>query len=329
MAFATEASMGKLRKLAFIGNSKAGKGSGDQLFRMARRSLWGWESEIFQPESAQELFEVCRDLDPDQYEAAVVAGGDGTANWAIRGLMQSGVPLFPFPSGTANDLARQMGVMPDWAQAQTILDRREFTQIDLIEANGVPFATVAGIGIGATLTSHFNEWRIKSQLFTTVSQRLRSQVYTALTLKTIFADSNSEKYIRIQAGSFDEKIKTSAVFICNQSTLGGDMKVAPHAKNSDQKLELLVIPRTSKFGLIHALKKLKESKEKGNSFSKDFILFSTEKVMIQDLRGKTLSVFGDGEILSNSNRVEFKIMPAALNIYRGTRRNAGTQEISE
>ena len=107
------------------------------------------------------------------------------------------------------------------------------------------------------------------------------------------------------------------------------MKVAPHAKNSDQKLELLVIPRTSKFGLIHALKKLKESKEKGNSFSKDFILFSTEKVMIQDLRGKTLSVFGDGEILSNANRVEFKIMPAALNIYRGTRRNIGTREISE
>ena len=48
-----------------------------------------------------------------QYDAIVVAGGDGTINEAINGLHAGSPPLAIVPLGTANLLAAEIGLEPD------------------------------------------------------------------------------------------------------------------------------------------------------------------------------------------------------------------------
>ena len=163
-----------LRKLAIMANPAAGRGRALALAQEARRALWGWPLELFVPETASELQEACRTLEPARFEAAIVIGGDGTINRALRGLTKSGVPLLPFPGGTANDLATELGIPADWEGVQRLVDARARAPMDLIEVNGVPFATVAGIGVGAELTELFNTRRDRSVLFQLMARHLRS-----------------------------------------------------------------------------------------------------------------------------------------------------------
>ena len=155
--------VGPTKKLAIIGNPNAGQKNLARIFRQGSHTLWGWPCEYIVPASAQKLTETCAALSPHIYEAAIVIGGDGTVHHAIRGLLQNQlqipsipqVPLFTFPGGTANDLATELGINLDWTSAQKMINEQSSEMIDLIEVNGIPFATVAGVGLGAIMTEDY------------------------------------------------------------------------------------------------------------------------------------------------------------------------------
>jgi diacylglycerol kinase family enzyme len=46
----------------------------------------------------------------NRVELVIVGGGDGTLNAAIEGLIDTQLPLGILPMGTANDLARTLGI---------------------------------------------------------------------------------------------------------------------------------------------------------------------------------------------------------------------------
>jgi diacylglycerol kinase family enzyme len=97
----------------------------------------------------------------------LVCGGDGTINEAINGLAGSQVPLGLLPGGTANILARELGLPLDPVRAASELSRWSPRRLPLGKAtwwpqrtsiNGPPgqkeqatryFMTVAGIGYDA------------------------------------------------------------------------------------------------------------------------------------------------------------------------------------
>lgn len=307
------------KRIAIIANPHAGKGDVARTLQEAKRALWGYAVDIRFPESLAALHETCATLDPQIYEAVVVIGGDGTINQAIRGLARNQVPLYVFPGGTANDLARELGIRADWEQAQRLIVEKRTETIDLIEVDQVPFATVAGIGVGAFLTAEFNQRRQSSAMFRTLSRNLKSQVYTFLSAKTILTHWNPGHHLHVRAGTFDEKIKTAAVFICNQSQLGGDLTVTPRAiRNSDQRFSVLIVPSGNSFGLARALISLKLG-----IIPEDYISFSTDRVQFRDLRGKPIRVFGDGEILTENPVLDFRVVPRALRVYRAGANEGG------
>ncbi|HEY8564571.1 MAG TPA: lipid kinase [Beijerinckiaceae bacterium] len=85
-------------------------------------------------------------------DRVVVAGGDGTLNAAAPALVATGLPLGIIPAGTANDLARTLGIPDSIPDAVKIIAEGHTRRIDLGTVNGHPFFNVASIGLSVDLT---------------------------------------------------------------------------------------------------------------------------------------------------------------------------------
>jgi YegS/Rv2252/BmrU family lipid kinase len=85
------------------------------------------------------------------FELVIVAGGDGTLCRAAPGILASGLPLGILPTGTANDLARTLGIPPDLDAAAEIIVAGHRRRIDVGSVNDHPFFNVASIGLSAEL----------------------------------------------------------------------------------------------------------------------------------------------------------------------------------
>ena len=89
-----------------------------------------------------------------QVDLVVAAGGDGTVRIVADGLANTGIPMGIVPSGTANLLARNLGIPMAEADAIDVVLSGRTRTIDLIKLTidgGEPehFAVMAGMGIDA------------------------------------------------------------------------------------------------------------------------------------------------------------------------------------
>ena len=86
-----------------------------------------------------------------EVDLVAVGGGDGTLNAAALGVIEAGLPLGVLPMGTANDLARTLGIAPDLDAAAKVIAIGHTRAIDLGLVNGQPFFNVASVGLSAEL----------------------------------------------------------------------------------------------------------------------------------------------------------------------------------
>ncbi len=82
----------------------------------------------------------------------IVAGGDGTISAALESVHKTQQTLAILPMGTANDLARSLGVPEDIVQAAWTITNNKRERINLAKANDHYFVNVAHIGLGVEVT---------------------------------------------------------------------------------------------------------------------------------------------------------------------------------
>jgi diacylglycerol kinase (ATP) len=86
-----------------------------------------------------------------EVDTVIVGGGDGTLHAAAPAVLETGLPLGILPLGTANDLARSLGIDPDPAAAVRAIVDGVLLEIDLGEVNGHLFWNVASVGLSASI----------------------------------------------------------------------------------------------------------------------------------------------------------------------------------
>lgn len=90
----------------------------------------------------------------------LVAGGDGTINEVINGLVHSSVPVGILPGGTANVLAHELGMNLGVEQAAASVSRLEPCRITLGLLTGRDFKryflAMAGVGLDAQIVYNLN-----------------------------------------------------------------------------------------------------------------------------------------------------------------------------
>lgn len=140
-----------VRRILLLGNPRARNGDEAQALVPPLQAL-GLEVRLELPDGIEQLHEVIRGAGP-AVDRIVVAGGDGSIAAALPALLEAGRPLAVVPLGTANDLARNLGLPTDRAEQLALVAHGAERVIDLGLVNGRPFLNAASIGLGAAVAS--------------------------------------------------------------------------------------------------------------------------------------------------------------------------------
>lgn len=94
--------------------------------------------------------------DAEEFDAVIAAGGDGTVATAAYLLAETGIPLLPFPAGTANLLALNLASPAEpHALAKLVRENRlmdfDIGEIELSNGESHGFTMIAGAGYDATI----------------------------------------------------------------------------------------------------------------------------------------------------------------------------------
>ncbi len=94
--------------------------------------------------------------DAEEYDAVIASGGDGTVSAVAYLLAETGIPVLPFPAGTANLLAMNLASPSEpHALAKLVREMRlldfDLGEIELADGERFGFLIMAGAGYDATI----------------------------------------------------------------------------------------------------------------------------------------------------------------------------------
>lgn len=288
----------RVRRVAVIFNPTAGKQRRRRLDEtLSALTTAGLTITLRETAAAGDAWKLAAAVTVPEADALLVAGGDGTINEAVNGLLQSkrGLPLGIVPLGTANVLAGELNLprTPE-ALAQVIpLGRRRW--IALGRANGRYFVQMAGVGFDAQVVEHLN---------LALKRRLRQGAYVIESLRQM-RRFDFPKY-RILLGS--EVIETRSAIITLGRSYGGPFLLAPQAGHETAAFQLCLFDRGGPWSVLRygqALLRGKLPQAAG------FHCQAAQRLSIEGPAGDPVQ--GDGDIIARLP-VSLEHLPMALQV---------------
>jgi diacylglycerol kinase (ATP) len=155
--------MNMMRTIHLISNPNAGQNRARRAAAVARFCALlqerGVAVEVLHTTAPGDATRLAADAAHAGAREIVVAGGDGTVNEALQGLVGTGVRLGVWPAGTANVLARELGLPFDLPSLTDVLARGATRRIYLgcatEERTGTRryFCLMAGVGLDAAVVA--------------------------------------------------------------------------------------------------------------------------------------------------------------------------------
>lgn len=138
--------MQSVRPALLLTNKQSGGAERDLTPAVERLQAGGFSVRVETPDSVEDLR---RRILASGDATVILGGGDGTMNAAAPALRALGRPFGLLPLGTANDLARSLGIPLDPVEAAGVIVDGGARRIDLGLINGEPFFNVASLGLSA------------------------------------------------------------------------------------------------------------------------------------------------------------------------------------
>lgn len=235
-------------------------------------------------------------------EVVVAAGGDGTVNEVVNGLMRAGggSALGVLPLGSGDDFAKLLS--PGDAVERLARGQPQALDVGRIRSGGATrwFANGMDVGFGAHAAR--NMQRVPGVL-TGLSAYLGALVLTLVRYPTL--------QVRLQLDDgpvFPQRTALTAVM--NGHTFGGSFRVCPDARPDDGALDLLIAQGVGRLEILGIVPKIMRGTHTGDPRLR---MARARRVRIES--GEPLLVEADGEIaFEDARRLEIEAQPAALRV---------------
>jgi lipid kinase YegS len=190
----------------------------------------------------------------------IAAGGDGTLNEVVHGLMDLSEAARPalgvVPLGTANDFATGCGIPRDPEEALVLCMKGQGVPIDVGKANEHWFLNAASVGFGAEVTA------------TTPPELKRLLGPAAYTVMGAILAMNVHHYHgRLTLPDGEITGSGPVAIVGNGRQTGGGIQVAPRARIDDGLLDLLVVRQIPAMALLTAARELQQLSPDGEYIS--------------------------------------------------------------
>lgn len=291
-----------MKKLLFIVNPRAGKTkSTAPLFdAVAAFSRAGYLVRVFVTEAGGQARDIAAKWG-GQYDLVVCAGGDGTLNETISGLMQleQRPPLGYLPNGSTNDFAASLHLHTTVATAARAVAGGIPYSLDIGRHNDRCFAYVASFG-AFTRSSY------------SASQAAKNALGHFAYILEGLGDLDSLRPYRCAIDADGEHFEGDFIFgaVCNSTSLGGLVKLDPkQVSMNDGTLELLLLrmPKTALDlqNLITAMTRMQ--------YDYPGVIFRHVKNVVLTTN-ENISWSLDGEYAASAPRVEIQCLPGAIEL---------------
>jgi diacylglycerol kinase (ATP) len=237
------------RALVIVNPVSGTRASGRQLQRLeARLSQAGIEYKLRETGGEGDALRWAREA--TGVDLVIVLGGDGTVMEAMSGMIEAGstIPLAQIPAGTANLLARALGIPTDLDGAMDVVLDGVAVRHDVgrVEGSGRYFALVAGAGFDAQLIGDTPR---------ALKNRMGFGAYVLSGLRNLFRLHRSR--IHLEVDGKQEFFKAHTVMAINvggaeEIRLRGTRAIDPH----DGKLDIAIVTPASLLGILELLWRL-------------------------------------------------------------------------
>jgi YegS/Rv2252/BmrU family lipid kinase len=296
--------------IKIILNPVAGRGYGAKAESELRQHLEaeGVDFDLVRTDGPWHAAELAEQAANDGFEIVVAAGGDGTTNEVVNGLMaasQNGLSgtLGVIPVGSGSDFANNVGIPAGLQDACRRLASGQTRILDVcrVTVQGQRpryFDNTVNVGFGGIVT--VEALKVK---------RLRGMaLYLPVVLKTVFLAQNP----RVTVEYDDQVLALPAVMICvgNGPREGGGFFCTPHAQPDDGLLDVCIvreIGRVAMLGLIpHFMKGTHVDREPVTMVRARRVTISSPDDLVAHM---------DGEVLcTDAHRIACEILPERLRV---------------
>lgn len=245
----------------------------------------GYVVEKFVSRKEYDIYNEVMKSSHEEWEAFIVAGGDGTVNEVISAMAVSDclTPLGIYPSGTSNDFANYIGSTKDYEQLVQLIERNTYSPVDIGKANNRYFINVLA---GGTFTKVAHMTPKHRKLL------LGSMAYFLEGVKEFLSDGIESRKLLIETKEKEYIENVSLILIANSSSIGGLENLAPHAEIRDGLFDCIVIKTKNILAITELVYDIFAGKHINN---KNVLYFKTDELTISALDQNKYEIDIDGE----------------------------------
>lgn len=287
-----------MKRVLLIVNSKARNGAAQASEAKAELEKRGFE--VIAPDTSSGDYTRIIKSHKDQVDMVVAGGGDGTIRLCLEGILQTKLKLGILPLGTANNLARNLGIPLDLKAACDIIAKENPVAVDVAYVNDIPFFNVAGLGLSV---------RINKDLPRDLKKRFGVFAYVFLAIQYLRRARPFSAEIKCDNKVL--KVKTMQITVCNGRHYGAGLVIDEKASINDSRLDLVSTEVKTWWQGLLALPALMSGR---NHEDKEGLrkLEALKEIVIKTKKPMDLDT--DGDITARTPAV-FRIEPKKISIF--------------
>ncbi len=191
--------------------------------------LSGHALEMALPASAAEAEAAARAAVAAGFARVLVGGGDGTVNSVLPALAGSDTALGILPVGTVNVLAREFRIPLTLESALKVALQGTPRRVDLGQANGKPFALMAGLGFDA---------RVVADVMPELKTLIGPFAYVTAGLQALAVHKSSQ--FRLTMDALTVTVPAWLMIVGNAAYYTYELSLSPDARMDDGLLDVCI-----------------------------------------------------------------------------------------